>query len=80
MKPNNHNTNEMIKYIRTMKNFDPREILEKVYDSKRCYNHLLSHAISMGEYDLVQRFLENVPNTTRKGNLSGIMNLVPHLP
>ena len=66
----------MIYYIRTIKNFDPREILEKEYDSKLCYNHLLSPAISMGEYDLVQRFLQNVPNTVEKGNLSEIMNLV----
>ena len=50
-----------------MKNFDPKEILEKKYNGKLCYNHLLSPAITMGEYDLVQRFLQNVPNTVIKG-------------
>ena len=68
----------MIYYIRTIKNFDPREILEKEYDSKLCYNHLLSPAITMGEYDLVERFLRKVPNTVKKGLLSGIMNFVPN--
>ena len=68
----------MIYYIRTIKNFDPREILEKEYDSKLCYNHLLSPAITMGEYDLVERFLRKVPNTVKKGFLSGIMNFVPN--
>ena len=61
-----------------MKNFDPREVLEMEYNSKLCYNHLLSPAISMGEYDLVQRFLQKVPNTVKKGKLSGIINLVPN--
>ena len=61
-----------------MKNFDPREVLEKEYNRKLCYNHLLSPAISMGEYDLVQRFLQKVPNTAKKGNLSEIMDLVPN--
>lgn len=68
----------MIYYIRTIKNFDPREILEKEYDSKLCYNHLLSPAITMGEYDLVERFLQKVPNTVKKGLLFGIMNFVPN--
>ena len=68
----------MIYYIRTIKNFDPREILEKEYDSKLCYNHLLSPAITMGEYDLVERFLRKVPNTVKKGLLSEIMNFVPN--
>ena len=68
----------MIYYIRTIKNFDPREILEKEYDSKLCYNHLLSPAITMGEYDLVERFLRKVPNTVKKGFLSGMMNFVPN--
>ena len=61
-----------------MRNFDPREVLEMEYNSKLCYNHLLSPAISMGEYDLVQRFLQKVPNTVKKGKLSGIINLVPN--
>ena len=59
-----------------MKNFDPREVLETEYNCKLTYNHLLSPAITMGEYDLVQRFLHKVPNTDKKGNLSGIMDLV----
>ena len=77
MKPNNQYA-QMIFYTRTIKNFDPREILEKEYDSKLCYNHLLSPAIAMGEYDLVQRFLRKVPNTVEKGNLTEMMHLVPN--
>ena len=60
-----------------MKNFDPREVLAREYNSKLTYNHLLSPAITMGEYDLVQRFLQKVPNSAKKGNPSGTMNHIP---
>ena len=51
-----------------MKNFDPIERLRKEYDDELYYNYCISAAISQGEHDLVEQFLQKVPNTENKGD------------
>ena len=48
-----------------MKTLDPREILQKKYDSKMSYSFWISAAIVQGEHDLAFRFLSC--NADRKG-------------
>ena len=49
----------------SMKTLDPREILQKKYDSKMSYSFWISAAIVQGEHDLAFRFLSC--NADRKG-------------
>ena len=46
-----------------MKNFLPE------YDDKFPYNNWVSGAIAQGKHDLVEQFLQKVPNTDKKGDL-----------
>ena len=52
-----------------MKNFDPIKKLREEYDDKLYYNYLIRTAIAQGEHDLVEQFLQKVPNTDKKGDL-----------
>ena len=50
-----------------MKNFDPKEYLQKEYDDKIYYNYLVYSAISQGQYDVAECFLKKVPSFEKKG-------------
>ena len=52
-----------------MKNFDPIKKLQEEYDEKLSYNYWITAAIAQGEHDLVEQFLQKVPNTDKKGDL-----------
>ena len=51
-----------------MKNFDPIKKLREEFDDKLTYNYWISAAIAQGEHDLVEQFLQKVPNTDKKGD------------
>ena len=49
-----------------MKNFDPRELLQK-YNDQVHYNFWISLALSQEHHEVVFEFLEKVPNFAEKG-------------
>ena len=52
-----------------MKNFDPKENLQKEYDERlqSSYNYWIVVALAKGEQNVVFQFLKRVPNTEKKG-------------
>ena len=52
-----------------MKNFDPKENLQKEYDERlqSSYNYWIVVALAKGEQNVVFQFLQRVPNMEKKG-------------
>ena len=64
------NRSNITNHNRAIKNFDPRENLQKEYEDKlvSSYNYWIVVALTQGEQDVVFQFLKRVPNTAKKGH------------